>query len=62
MLNLRFENFVATELMKLLSFSDIRANLSHFSTNYNKEVDFFLERPDGTLSGIKVKTSTTLLN
>ena len=57
MLNFRFENFVATELMKLLSFSDIRANLLHFRTSDNKEVDFVLERPDGSLAGIEVKTA-----
>lgn len=51
------ENFVATELIKLLSFSDVRANLLHFRTSDNKEVDFVLERPDGTLAGIEVKTS-----
>ncbi|MBK8203497.1 MAG: DUF4143 domain-containing protein [Bdellovibrionales bacterium] len=51
------ENFVATELLKLLSFSDLRANLLHFRTSDNKEVDFVLERPDGTLAAIEVKTS-----
>lgn len=52
------ENFVATELLKLLSFSDIRANLLHFRTSDGKEVDFILERPDGSLAGIEIKTST----
>lgn len=52
------ENFVATELLKLLSFSGVRANLLHFRTSDGKEVDFILERPDGTLAGIEVKTST----
>ncbi len=51
------ENFVATELLKLLSFNDARANLLHFRTSDNKEVDFVLERPDGTLAAIEVKTS-----
>lgn len=51
------ENFVATELVKLLSFSDLRASLLHFRTSDNKEVDFVLERPDGTLAAIEVKTS-----
>ncbi len=51
------ENFVATELIKLLSFSDIRANLLHFRTSDNKEADFVLERPDGRLAAIEVKTS-----
>ncbi len=51
------ENFVAAELLKLLSFSDLRANLLHFRTGDNKAVDFVLERPDGSLAGIEVKTS-----
>jgi hypothetical protein len=51
------ENFVATELVKLLSFSDVRANLLHFRTSDNKEVDFVIERPDGTLAAIEVKTA-----
>ncbi len=51
------ENFVATELLKLLSFSNVRANLLHFRTSDNKEVDFVLERPDGTLAAIEVKKS-----
>lgn len=52
------ENFVATELLELLSFSELRAKLLHFRTSDSKEVDFTLERPDGTLAGIEVKTST----
>lgn len=54
------ENFVATELLKLLSFSDIRAKLLHFCTSDNKEVDFVLERFDGSLAGIEVKTSSRI--
>jgi len=52
------ENFVATELLKLLSFSDLRAELMHFRTSDGKEVDFVLERPNGRLVGIEVKSST----
>ena len=51
------ENFVASELLKLLSFSSIRAELHYFRTKDGKEVDFVLERPDGSLAGIEVKTS-----
>lgn len=51
------ENFVATELGKLLSFSDIRAQLLHFRTSDGKEIDFVLEQPDGKLAAIEVKTS-----
>lgn len=56
------ENFVATELLKLLSFSDIRANLLHFRTSDGKEVDFVLERPNGNLAGIEVKTASRVSN
>jgi hypothetical protein len=51
------ENFVASELRKQLSFSDVRADLFHFRTADNKEVDFVLERPDGSVAGIEVKAS-----
>ncbi len=51
------ENFVASELLKLLSFSGIRAELRYFRTDRGEEVDFVLERPDGSLAGIEVKTS-----
>ncbi len=51
------ENFVATELLKLLSFSEVRANLLHFRTSDDKEVDFVLEQPDGTIAAIEVKAA-----
>ncbi len=51
------ENFVASELLKLLSFSGIRAELFHFRAVSGEEVDFVLERPDGSLAGIEVKSS-----
>ncbi len=50
-----FENFVATELLKHLSSADISAQLHHFRTSDGKEVDFVLERPDGSLAAIEVK-------
>ena len=49
------ENYVATELTKLLSFGDSRARLLHFRTSDGKEADFILERPDGGLFAIEVK-------
>ncbi len=51
------ENFVATELTKLLAYGDIRAKLHHFRTNDNKEVDFILERADGSIIAIEVKSA-----
>ncbi len=50
-----FENFVATELIKQLSFLDSTIELYHFRTSDGKEVDFVLEQPDGTLAAIEVK-------
>lgn len=49
------ENFVATELLKLIANNDQRFDLLHFRTSDNKEVDFVLERPNGQLAGIEVK-------
>ncbi len=54
------ENFVASELTKLLSFSRTKASLYHFRTSDNKEVDFILEKTDGSIIGIEVKKSENL--
>lgn len=49
------ENFVATELLKLMTFQSDRMNLYYFRTSDGKEVDFVLEKPNGQLVGIEVK-------
>lgn len=49
------ENFVATELQKLLSFSETKAKLYHFRTSDGKEIDFVIERSDGGLFAIEIK-------
>ncbi len=49
------ENFVATELLKLMTIRDDRLDLFHFRTSDNKEVDFVLEKPNGQLAAIEVK-------
>lgn len=54
------ENFVATELLKQLSNSDVKAELYHFRTSDGKEVDFILEKPDGAVLAIEVKRSETV--
>ena len=54
------ENYVATELMKLLSSGGIRANLLHFRTSDGKKVDFVLEKPDGSIFAIEVKKSESV--
>jgi len=51
------ENFVATELLKQLSIYQHRAELLHFRTSDNKEIDFIIEKPNGQLVAIEVKTS-----
>lgn len=54
------ENFIATELLKQLSNSDIKAELYHFRTSDGKEVDFILEKPDGSVFAIEVKRSESV--
>jgi len=54
------ENFVASELVKLLASSNSRAQLYHFRDASQKEVDFVLEKPDGTIAGIEVKTKENI--
>ncbi len=49
------ENFVATELLKLMTIIDNKPDLFHFRTSDNKEVDFVLEKPNGQLAAIEVK-------
>lgn len=55
-----FENFVATELLKLLAAGDRKMPLYHFRTGDNKEVDFVIEAPGGQMAGIEVKKSGTV--
>ncbi|MEX2336897.1 MAG: DUF4143 domain-containing protein [Fulvivirga sp.] len=54
------ENYVATELTKQLSFSNTKARLLHFRTSDGKEVDFVLEKPDGSIFAIEVKASESV--
>jgi hypothetical protein len=55
LLGLIFENFVAMELTKQISWSDKRPRLYHFRTENGEEVDFVLESRDGKLVGIECK-------
>src|SRR5690606_36734503 len=54
------ENYVATELMKLLSFADRKIQLLHFRTSDGQEVDFILEKQDGGLFAIEVKKTENI--
>ncbi|MBN1488556.1 MAG: ATP-binding protein [Phycisphaerae bacterium] len=54
------ENFVAGELMKQISWSQIHPTLWHFRDHQNHEVDFVLEAPGGkAIVGVEVKASAT---
>ncbi len=52
------ENFVAVELSKQLTFSNIRAHLYHYRTNAGQEIDFLLEGPQGKIIGLEVKATS----
>ncbi len=53
------ETFVATELLRQLSWSTNRATLFHFRDRSGIEVDLVLEPPDGRVVGIEVKATST---
>jgi predicted AAA+ superfamily ATPase len=52
------ENYVAIELNKQLTFSDIQANLYHYRATSGQEVDFILEGPRNNIVGIEVKAKS----
>ncbi len=54
-----FENFVASELIKQLGMTSGVA-LHHFRSRDGHEVDFVLERRDGTLVGLEVKAAASV--
>ena len=51
------ETFVAMELRKQLSWSEVRATLHHYRTHQGSEVDVLLEAADGRVVAIEVKAS-----
>lgn len=51
------ETFVATELIRVLTWSATSAQLFHWRENDRHEVDLVLERRDGALVGIEVKAA-----
>ncbi|MCE2972354.1 MAG: ATP-binding protein [Sediminibacterium sp.] len=55
------ENYVATELIKQLSYAPPGNQLYHFRTSDGKEVDFVIEKANGEVFAIEVK-STSLIN
>jgi uncharacterized protein len=54
------ECFTGMELAKQLSASKRRATLTHMRTATGAEIDFVLQTPDGRLTAIEVKASTTV--
>lgn len=54
------ESFVFSEVLKLMSASDLRLTPHHFRDRDTREVDIVLERDDGMIVGIEVKASATV--
>lgn len=54
------ESFVAMELRKQLSWSQNGTTLWHYRDRDGIEVDFILERPDGSIVGIEVKAASSV--
>lgn len=51
------ENFVLMELIKNASWSKSKPQISYFRTASGREVDFILEKRDGTVIGVEVKAT-----
>ena len=54
------ESFVFSEVLKLMTGSDLRLTPWHFRDGEMREVDIVLERDDGMIVGIEVKASATV--
>lgn len=54
------ESFVFSEVLKLMTASDLRLVPHHFRDRDGREVDIVLERDDGLIAGIEVKASATV--
>jgi predicted AAA+ superfamily ATPase len=54
------ESFVFSEVLKLMTASDLRLTPYHFRDQQMHEVDIVLERDDGMIAGIEVKTAATV--
>ena len=54
------ESFVAGELLKQASWNDTPVSLFHYRTSVGAEVDFIIEKADGTVAGVEVKSSATV--
>lgn len=54
------ESFVFSEVLKLMTASDLPLVACHFRDRQMREVDIVLERDDGTIAGIDVKAAATV--
>jgi predicted AAA+ superfamily ATPase len=54
------ESLVFSEVMKLMTGSDLRLTPYHFRDQQMREVDLVLERDDGVIAGIEVKAGATV--
>lgn len=54
------ESFLFSEVLKLMTASDLRLTPYHFRDRDMREVDIVLERDDGMIAGIEVKASATV--
>ena len=54
------ETFVFSEVLKLMTASDMRLSPYHFRDQQMREVDIVLERDDGMIVGVEVKASATV--
>lgn len=54
------ESFVYSEVLKLMTASDLRLTPYHFRDQQMREVDIVLERDDGMIVGIEIKASATV--
>ena len=50
------ESFVLNELLKLISWCKTQTQIHHFRTHTGQEIDFLLERRDGSIVCIEVKS------
>jgi len=54
------ETFVCSEILKMMTWSDLRVTPFHFRDWEKNEVDMVLERDDGAILGIEVKAGATV--
>ena len=59
-LGVLLESFVFSEVLKLMTASDLHLAAYHFRDRQMREVDIVLERDDGRIAGIEVKAAATV--